>query len=127
MVSLTLFRCHVIFYCHLRILLSQVKVGTISGELETLLGARAPLGKINLGENDLKETGVGDLASATNGGTICQAPVSVPAPGPAAVEVEVEGSFEGSAPEAQVILSRSTIPSGVATDDTEATVRALRA
>ena len=96
--------------------------------METLLGARtAPLGMRNLGENDVKETGVavGALASATNGGTICQAPaVSGPAPGPATVEAEVEVSFEGSAPDAQVILLRPTIPSGLATDDTKAAFRA---
>ena len=59
----------------------------------------------NLGENEVKETDVGALASATIGGTMCQAPVSGPAPVSATVEAEVEVSFEGSDPEAQAIDS----------------------
>ena len=69
---------------------------------------------------------VGALAPATIGGTICQAPVSGPAPVSATVGAEVEASIEGSALEAQAIILQPIIPSGVETDGTEAGIR-LRA
>ena len=80
----------------------------------------------NLGENDVTEIDDGDLASATTGGAVCQAPASGHAPVPATVEDEVVVSIEGADPEAQAIPLRPTLPSGVTTDGTVANVRALR-
>ena len=80
----------------------------------------------NLGEYDVNGTDDGNLASATIGGTECQAPVSGPAPVTATVGAEVVVSIEGADPEAQTITLQLTFPSGVTTDGTEAKVRALR-
>ena len=66
------------------------KLRTFWGEKGCFRGRARPLGMRNLGENYVKEIVVGDLASATIGGTICQAPVSGPAPVPATVEAEFE-------------------------------------
>ena len=102
-------------------------------ELGGFAGARPPLSMRNLDEHYVKKTGVGALASAIKGVTICQGLRRLcPCARAWAAAAECCGgcsrevSSEGSAPRGPGHSSTAyTSCCGVATDGTEADVRAL--